>query len=139
LCRTYGIAIIPWAPIAEGFFSGKYRRGEARPEGRLQRNKGWNNRHFVPAAFDVLEAMERIAEKHGVRVAEAALAWNAGQPGITSPISGARTLEQLESSLRAAEVRLDDEDRAAIDRVAEPGRAITPYYTLTDAPGVRWP
>ncbi|MFP4054652.1 MAG: aldo/keto reductase [Phycisphaerae bacterium] len=139
LCRTYGIAIIPWAPIAEGFFSGKYRRDQdERPQGRLKKKHKWNNRHFVPAAFDVLETMEKIAEKHGVQVAEATLAWNAGQPGITSPITGPRTMEQLESSLRAAEVQLDDEDREQVDAVAEPGDAITRYYSLPSDPGVRW-
>jgi aryl-alcohol dehydrogenase-like predicted oxidoreductase len=129
MCRTYGIGIIPWSPLAEGFLSGKYDRSQQRTTGRLKDSGKWNDRHFVDAAFDVVDECKEIAEKHGdYTPAEVAIAWNAQQPGITAPIIGPRTGDQLQSALKAVELTLDKDDLDALDEVTMPGRAIVPYY-----------
>ncbi|MFW5818114.1 MAG: aldo/keto reductase [Planctomycetota bacterium] len=129
MCRTYGIGIIPWSPLAEGFLTGKYDRDQERTTGRLKTSGKWNDRHFVDAAFDVVDKCREIGQKHdGATPAEISLAWNMQQPGVTSPIMGPRTLDQLKSDLKAIEITLDVDDLDALDEVTKPGRAIVPYY-----------
>ncbi len=136
MALTYGIGLIPWSPLAGGFFSGKYRRGEAFPEdSRL----AGSARHYGDAAFDVLDVFEELAREKGATPSQMALAWNAAQPGITAPIIGPRTMEQLEENLAAAEVEITDSDRQRIDAVAPPGRAIVPFYEAAWGPHThRW-
>ncbi|MDQ5854464.1 MAG: aldo/keto reductase [Chloroflexota bacterium] len=133
MAQTYGLALIPWSPLAGGFLTGKYRRGEPRTEGRFKDNPEWNSRGFENA-FDVLDVVEAIAQEKDCSPSQLALAWCAQQPGITSPIIGPRTMEQLEDNLRAAEIVVTDADRARIDEVAPPGRAIVPYYQADFGP-----
>ncbi|MCD6290193.1 MAG: aldo/keto reductase, partial [Anaerolineae bacterium] len=123
--QTYGFALIPWSPLAGGFLTGKYRRGEERPEGsRFAARAGseWAERHFTDAAFDVLDVVEALAQEKGCTPSQIALAWCAQQPGITSPIIGPRTMEQLEDNLGALDVTLTEEDLKRLDQVAPPGR-----------------
>lgn len=126
MARTYGIAVIPWSPLAGGFLTGKYKRGQDRPQGVRWAQSG--NRHFEPACFDVVETLGKIAEAHGCTVAHVALAWCGSQPGVTSPIIGPKSMAQLEEALGAVDVKLTEDDLKQIDAVAEPGRALVPYY-----------
>jgi len=137
MALTYGYAIIPWAPSAGGFLSGKYRRGEPRPKGVRFETTG--NLHFCDAAFDVLDVVEALAKEKGCTPLQVAVAWCANQPGVTSPIIGPRTMEQLDENLGAVNVSITDADKARLDKVAEPGRAIVPYYTADFGPHTyRW-
>ncbi len=131
MALTYGIGLIPWSPLAGGFFTGKYRRGEPYPEG--SRLTG-SSRVYGDAAFDVLDVFEELALAKGATPSQVALAWNAAQPGITAPIIGPRTMEQLEDNLGAADIELTDEDHERIDAVAPPGRAIVPFYEAAWGP-----
>jgi aryl-alcohol dehydrogenase-like predicted oxidoreductase len=141
VAQTYGLALIPWSPLAGGFLSGKYRREEASPEGSRYglepRRMGRN--HFTGEAFDVVEAVETIAAEKGCTPGQLALAWCKEQPGITSPIIGPRTMEQLEDNLGATSIDIADEDRERLDAVAPPGRATVPYYEADFDPHMyRW-
>ncbi|BAS26445.1 aldo/keto reductase [Limnochorda pilosa] len=140
MARTYGIGILPWSPLAGGFLTGKYRRGGEAPEdARLKPGREWADQHFTGAAFEVLETVEGLAHEKGCTPSQVALAWVAHQPGVTSPIIGPRTLEQLEDNLGALEVELTSEDRARLDAVAAPGRAVVPYYEADFGPHTfRW-
>ena len=139
LAQTYGLALIPWSPLAGGFLTGKYRRGETRTEGRFKDDNDWNRKHFIDAAFDVLAVLEAIAQEKDCSPSQLALAWCAQQPGITSPIVGPRTMEQWEDNLRAAEIDVTDADRTRLDAVAAPGRATVPYYEADFGPHqFRW-
>jgi aryl-alcohol dehydrogenase-like predicted oxidoreductase len=140
LALTYGIGLIPWSPLAGGFLTGKYHRGEARMKGsRFSENNEWADRHFTDRAFDVLELVEKIASEKGCSTSQFALAWCTEQPGITSPIIGPRTMEQLEDNLGAIEVQVTDEDRARIDALVPPGREVVPYYEADFGPSrYRW-
>jgi aryl-alcohol dehydrogenase-like predicted oxidoreductase len=126
-CMRHGIGLIPWGPIAAGILSGKYVREGKQPEG--SRFKDFDKR-LTPAALDVVDALLPLAEAKGVTLAEFALAWCMRQPGITSPIIGPRTLEHLESSLRAPDIEITDEDRERIDEVSPPGTRVSDYYDV---------
>jgi aryl-alcohol dehydrogenase-like predicted oxidoreductase len=98
---------------------------------------GWN--HFTEEAFAVAEVVEAIATEKGCTTGQLALAWCKEQPGITSPIIGPRTMEQLEDNLGAANVEITEEDRERLDEVAAPARAIVAYYEADFGPhGFRW-
>ena len=138
--QTYGLALIPWSPLAGGFLTGKYKRGQPPPEGvRYKGEGGWGAGHFTAAAFDVVEALEEMAKGKGCTVSQLALAWCMHQPGMTSPILGPRTMEQLEDNLGAIEVEVSDEDRQRLDKSAPAGRAIVSYYEADFGPHkFRW-
>jgi aryl-alcohol dehydrogenase-like predicted oxidoreductase len=140
VAQAYGYAILPWSPLAGGFLTGKYSRGQAREEGsRLAQSNEWTDRHFTDRAFDVLDVVTELANQKNVSVSQFALAWCAQQPGITSPIIGPRTMEQLEDNLAAAAVQVTDEDRQRIDAVIPPGTEVVSYYNADFAPGkYRW-
>ena len=139
MAQTYGTALIPWSPMAGGFLTGKYRRGEARPTDARYQDESQNTDLFSDAAFNVLDVVLAIAAEKGCTPSQLALAWCAQQPGITSPIVGVRTMEQLEDNLGAIDVQVTDEERARIDEVAPPGGVITRYYRADFGPHLfRW-
>jgi aryl-alcohol dehydrogenase-like predicted oxidoreductase len=127
--RSYGMAVLPWSPIAGGFLTGKYRRNELRPEGaRFAERSEWADLHFTSGAFDVLEVVVALAEEKGCTPGQLALAWTMGQPGVTSAIMGPSTRAQLTENLGALAIELTEGDRKRIDRVSKPGRCVVPYY-----------
>lgn len=136
MAQSYGIAIIPWSPLARGFLSGKYKRGEPIPgdsrfgsdSGRGAAFQQRRDRHFTNLGFDVLDAVQAIAAEKGASPSQIALAWVNSKPGITAPIIGPRTMQHLEDNLGALEVDLSADDHARLDAVAEPERATVPYY-----------
>jgi aryl-alcohol dehydrogenase-like predicted oxidoreductase len=142
MAQTYGLAILPWSPLAGGFLTGKYARGESRPTGTRfysEKSNDWADNHFTDSAFDALELVQQITQEKGCTISQFALAWCAQQPGITSPIIGPRTMEQLEDNLIAADIMVTDEDRATIDKAIPSGRAIVPYYQADFGPHkFRW-
>lgn len=134
MAQTYGIAILPWSPLARGFLTGKYKRGEDIPgDTRLASDMQgpWKKRtgqHFSARAYDLLDVIVRMAEEKGCTPSQIALAWCEGKAGVTSVIIGPRTMEQLTDNMGAIEIDLTDDDHAKIDEVAEPEMAIVPYY-----------
>jgi aryl-alcohol dehydrogenase-like predicted oxidoreductase len=138
-CRTYGFGVIPWSPLAGGLLTGKYRKGAPRPQGaRYEKENSAPFQRDHARAFDLIEAVIALAESKGVAPSQFALAWVAGQPGVTSPIIGPRTMEQLEDNLAALQVKLSDEDRAEVDRIIEPGSHVSVYYQADFGPNARW-
>jgi len=142
MAQTYGFGIIPWSPLAGGLLTGKYTRENPSPEGARYADVG-NNARFAARkteeVYDVVEELTPVAQKKGVTLAQFALAWCMQQPGITSPIIGPRTMEQLEDNLGALPVEITAEDRAAIDRLVPPGRMASPFYEADFGPHqYRW-
>ena len=128
MTQTFGIGVIPWGPLGGGLLAGRYRRGEPLPEdGRYAMNARQRSR-LTEGVYDVIEGLEPIAADKGCTLSQLSLAWCEQQPGITSPIIGPRTLEQLEDNLGAGEVVITEEDRERIDAVIAPGSTVTPYY-----------
>ncbi len=105
VARTYGLAILPWSPLASGMLGGRYRRDswqdlkDARCMTQSVRAEELNV--LADEVFDVIEAVEAIAAEKGVPVSGFSLAWVAAQPGVTAPIIGLRTMEHLDGYLRA--------------------------------------
>jgi aryl-alcohol dehydrogenase-like predicted oxidoreductase len=126
--QTFGVALIPWAPLCGGLLTGKYRRDDQTAVGRWQGGKDNFGRAATPAAYDVIETLVALANEKGCTPSQLALAWNASQPGITAPIIGPRTLEQLVDNLGAAAVKVTDADRSRLDAVAPPWSATLRYY-----------
>jgi len=134
LAQTYGLAILPWSPLARGFLSGKYKRGQEIPgdtrlEGDMQGPfQKRTQQHFSDRAYDVLSVVEALSTEKNCTPSQLALAWVTRRPGITSAIIGPRSMAQLEDNLGALDVKLTDEDNGRLDQVAEPELAIVPYY-----------
>jgi len=131
MAQSYGFAIIPWSPLAGGLLSGKYSRNEPPPEDSRYANLDANpmyRRRMNDNIWDVIEGLERVAEGKGVALSQLALGWVMQQPGVTSPIIGPRTMEQLEDNLKAADVTFTAEELDEIDRIVRPGTNVSPYY-----------
>ncbi|MDX2065175.1 MAG: aldo/keto reductase [Fimbriimonadaceae bacterium] len=132
--RTYDYGVIPWSPLAGGMLSGKYldenldagRYAKSDPAGRLAQ---------VPR--EKLLAFRDLCTELGQTMTTVALAWVAGQPGITSPIIGARNEAQLRESAAACEFPLDAERRAKIDAIFEPQSHHVNYYQANFGPNAR--
>jgi aryl-alcohol dehydrogenase-like predicted oxidoreductase len=142
MAQTYGVGLIPWSPIAGGLLSGKYSRDAQPPADARYANVQDNplmQRRMNERIYDVLEGLEPLVKEKGCTMAQYALAWVAQQPGVTSPIIGPRTMEQLEDNLGALEVAIADEERARIDEIIPPGRMVSPFYEANFGPHpYRW-
>jgi len=91
--------------------------------------EAWDRRD-TDRTWDVIDAVQRIAEGRGVSMAEVALAWLTDQPGVTSTILGARTLDQLETNLKAAGLHLTDAETTVLDEASDLQAADYPYGKL---------
>ena len=133
-CRTYDYAVIPWSPLAGGMLSGKYmdpgtkgaRYSSSDPMDRLKQ---------VPSAR--LQRLKVLADRNDMTLAALSLAWVATQPGITSPIIGARSEKQLEESVAACQVQLSEKILKQIDAIFAPGSHYVNYYTANFGPNAR--
>ena len=142
MCRTFGIGVIPWSPLAGGLLTGKYRRGERLPEGSRFSNVPADSplaRRLNDRVFDVVDALEPIAKDRGCTMSQLALAWVAHQPGVTSPIIGPRTMDQVKDNLKALDVQLTVEDDKRIDEAIPPGTNVSPYYEASFGPSEHRP
>ena len=117
VCRTFGLGVLPYSPLAAGFLTGKYRRDAPPPESaRL----GGVKRYFKDRYWDLLDKMEALSqEKGGKSISQIALAWMLSDPVITSPIIGPRSMDQLEDNLGAAGLRLTPEEKQALDQASD--------------------
>ncbi len=132
-CAANGLGILPWSPLAGGWLTGKYRPDE-RPTGasRLGEDperglEAYDRRSAEQRTWDVIDAVRAVAEGRGVSMAQVALAWVADRPQVTSVILGARTVGQLADNLGAADLHLDAQETALLDRASDPGAAGYPY------------
>jgi aryl-alcohol dehydrogenase-like predicted oxidoreductase len=130
-----GLGLLPWSPLGGGWLSGKYRRDEG-PAGstRLGDDPGrgmeaWDRRG-TERTWDVIAAVQDVAQARGISMAEVALAWVTDRPAVTSTILGARTLDQLEANLGAAELHLTAAETAALDAASELHASDYPYGEL---------
>ncbi|SDL19539.1 Predicted oxidoreductase [Nonomuraea maritima] len=118
-CDDYGIGVIPWSPLAGGLLSGVLRKidkGRTAADGMLAQ---------LDKHRDKIERYEKFCDELGEQPADVALAWLLRQRAVTAPIIGPRTMEQLEGSLRALEINLDDAALARLDEIF-PGHRTAP-------------
>jgi aryl-alcohol dehydrogenase-like predicted oxidoreductase len=130
-CQAAGLGLLAWSPLASGWLTGKYRRGEPPAAGtRVMENayegmRIWNQRGQSEQTWQVLDAVRKVAEGHGVSLAQVAIAWLLARPAVSSVILGARSMEQFADNLAAAEVKLTAEETQLLVDASEP---VTPDY-----------
>jgi aryl-alcohol dehydrogenase-like predicted oxidoreductase len=128
-CRRYGMGVIPWSPLAGGWLSGRWRKGQEPPESMRADRIPARYDLSIPAnqrKLDVVEELARLAEDAGLSLIHLAIAFVIRHPAVTAAIIGPRTMEQLESQLGAAEVTLDDAVLDRIDEIVAPGTNVNP-------------
>ena len=130
-----GLGLLPWSPLGGGWLSGKYQRDQ-RPTGATRlgddptRGIEAYDRRGTERTWNVIDAVQKVAEDRGVSMAEVALAWVTARPAVTSTILGARTLSQLETNLRAADLHLTAAETAGLDAASDPHPVDYPYGEL---------
>ena len=117
LCIDQGIGLIPWSPMARGFFGGNRDKQGGGETVRAQTDEFAKILYYRPEDFTVAERAWEIAKEHNLTGSQIALAWNLSKPYITAPIIGASKMEHLDQSIAALEIKLSHEE---IKRLEEP-------------------
>ena len=127
-CLAAGIGVIPIEPLAKGFLTGKYRRGQVMPPGsrfsvippfvnaRFQ-NPAYYNRFLSSANFDKLDKLEIFANERGCTTAELAIAWLLSHPWLGTVLTGVSSADQLTKNVAAADLKLSKEDIVQLDKI----------------------
>jgi aryl-alcohol dehydrogenase-like predicted oxidoreductase len=120
-CRTFGLGVLVWSPLARGFLSGKYQRGQAAPAGtRLETWKDSYKAYDNDRMWTLMDAIRAVAARRETTAAAVSLAWLLARPEVSTVIVGARTVQQLDDNLKALEVKLTPEDVKALDEASKP-------------------
>ncbi len=127
------VGLLPWSPLGGGWLTGKYTRDE-RPTGQTRLGEdpsrgveAYDRRSAKQRTWDVIDAVQSVAQQLGASMAQVSLAWLAARPAVTSVILGARTQEQLDDNLGAADLHLTDEQTQRLDAASDPAAADYPY------------
>ena len=132
--REAAMGVIPWSPLAGGFLTGKYHRDNTSGSGRLSGANPFGNSKFVERNWDILEALNAVANEIERPAAQVALAWAMARPGIASTLVGARAVTQLESNIAATEICLSSDQLERLNKVSAPMAGFTAALAQ---PGVR--
>ena len=128
-CERFGMGVLPWSPLAGGWLTGKYRKGAEVPKSRravMVPDRYDMSKPENQAKLEAVDALAELAEEAGLTMIEMSLAFCLEHPAVTAPIIGPRTMEQLESQLPAADVRLSQDVLDRIDEIVPPGRTVNP-------------
>jgi aryl-alcohol dehydrogenase-like predicted oxidoreductase len=133
LAQKYGLAILPWSPLAGGILAGKYTLEmldeEDFPEGsRMDRAGDFFRVRATREGVKVATQVKERAEAMGMNAAQYATLWCKDQPGVTAPIIGPRTMQHLEDAIAVLDKSLTDEDRAFFDDLVHPGNAVSDFH-----------
>src|SRR5438309_720113 len=130
-CEQYGLGVIAWSPLAGGWLSGRFRKGEAPTSRRAERlpHRYDLSRPENQRKLDAADRLAVLAEEAGMTLIEMALAFVLEHPAVTAAIIGPRTMEHLESQLGAVDVKLPPELLDRIDEIVPPGA----NFSRTDA------
>jgi aryl-alcohol dehydrogenase-like predicted oxidoreductase len=119
-CRKYEVATICWAPLARGRLAGTYTRGGRKiPDGTWY--KAQNKTDFPASQWPLMEAVDQLADGRGCSSSQFSIAWALQVPGVTCPIIGPRTVDQLKDNMGALNVKLTADDLKAVDALNPPG------------------
>lgn len=117
-CKRYGLGILPYFPLAGGFLTGKYRRGESIPEGtRGAMNPGMIQRWSNDRNYDILEKLQAFCAARGKTTADLAIAWLLAKPMVSSVIAGTTRPAQVEANVRSGEWKLTGDEVAEVDKI----------------------
>ncbi|MBX5470719.1 MAG: aldo/keto reductase [Thermoleophilaceae bacterium] len=128
-CKRHGIGVIAWSPLAGGWLSGRWRKGQEPP--RTRRAERLPERYDLSCPenqrkLDAADALGRLADEAGMSLVEMAIAWVVNHPAVTAAIIGPRTMDQLEDQLPAADRSLPEDLLDRIDEVVPPGVNLNP-------------
>ncbi|MCZ6617840.1 MAG: aldo/keto reductase [Gammaproteobacteria bacterium] len=129
LCREYGLAVLPWSPVAGGVLTGRYTSDEKAPQG--SRADLWGARFDKRVTDKGLEVASQVAEMAAAKnmsTSQLSLLWVKEQPLITAPIYGPRTLEHMEDALGVLEATLTESELAEFDKLVPPGNAVADFH-----------
>jgi aryl-alcohol dehydrogenase-like predicted oxidoreductase len=139
-CRAAGLGVIPWGPLGAGFLTGRYSRDEPPPEG--SRMAGATDdleeapaRRAIERNFRAVDEAQAIAEAKGATIAQVSLAWLLATEGVTAPIVGPRTFEQLEDLLGAVDVSLTADEYERLGAHTAPPE-VYPNRMLSEQSGI---
>ncbi len=119
-CIDQGIGLIPWSPLARGFFAGDRKREGGGETLRAKHDDYADHLYFREEDFVIAERVQEIAKKRGVTGSQIALAWLLGKPHITAPIIGATRLEHLEQSIAALDINLSEDEVKRLEEFYQP-------------------
>ncbi len=120
LCIDQGIGIIPWSPMARGFFAGNRSRGGGGETTRAKTDPFADNLYFREEDFTVAERVQEMAKAHGVSGPQIALAWILGKPYVTAPIIGASKMEHLDQAIAALDIHLSEDEIKQLEELYQP-------------------
>ncbi len=120
LCIDQGVGVVPWSPLARGFLAGNRTREKEGPTSRAKSDTLAQEYYFAPEDFDVLDRVIHVAEGHGAKPAQIALAWLLNKPGITAPVVGSSKISHLEEAVEAVEIKLSEEEMAFLEEPYKP-------------------
>ncbi|MCP4361204.1 MAG: aldo/keto reductase [Chloroflexi bacterium] len=119
-CQDQGVGLIPWSPLARGFLAGNRKTKEEGPTKRAKSDDFAHHMYYEAGDFSVVDQVVALAEKRNVKPAQIALAWLLHKPGVSAPIIGASKMYQLEEAIAAVEIKLSDDEIAALEEPYRP-------------------
>jgi aryl-alcohol dehydrogenase-like predicted oxidoreductase len=129
MCQAYRLGIIAWSPLAMGMLTGRYSDAKNYPaDSRAALRGGIYAERINARGIEVGNQFVELAKAAGIPPVQLAMLWVKDQPGITAPIAGPRTVEQLEEVLPVLEMTLDESIRAACDELVPPGSAVANFH-----------
>ncbi len=126
-CRSEGIGMIPWSPLARGFLAGNRRRGRKDATTRDRHDEYGHSLYYSDADYDVADAVVELAREKGVLPIQVALAWVLRQPSVSAPIVSVTRLEQLDQLVAGLQVVLSDEEAARVEAAYRPHPVLGHY------------
>jgi aryl-alcohol dehydrogenase-like predicted oxidoreductase len=119
-CQYLNIGVLPFFPLAGGFLTGKYKRGQVAPEGSRGETSEYVQRYMTDENYKIVEKLAAFAAERGHTMPELAHTWLLAQPQVASVISGATKVEHIQDKVDAAEWDLSDEDLGEIEGILRP-------------------
>jgi len=120
LCLDQGVGLIPWSPLARGFFAGNRKRGGGGETVRSNNDAYADKMYFREENFEIAERAAQVAKKHNVTASQIALAWVLNKPYISSPIIGSSKIEHLDQAIAALEIKLSEDDVKSLEELYQP-------------------
>ncbi len=115
LCLDQGVGVIPYSPLAAGFLTGKYRRDTPLPDSA--RANRIRDRYMNEQGYAAIDKLDEVGKVHGATVAQTAIAWMLANTAVSSAIIGANSIEQLEDTMKGADVPLTADQKAVLDKI----------------------
>jgi aryl-alcohol dehydrogenase-like predicted oxidoreductase len=127
--REAGMGIMPWSPLAGGFLTGKYKRGDTGNTGRLSGANPFGDSKFTDKNWGILDVLRSVAKEVDRPTAQVALAWTMARAGVTSTLIGVSSMSQLASNIAASEITLSPDHMAQLDAASAPAMGFSASLT----------